>query len=208
VWIKICGVTNVDDARLASDSGADAVGVNLVPASPRSVAPELAREIAGALPASVRVVAVVADLSASIMAGLRSQCGIRWLQLHGSESPETLAALLPDAYKAVRISDVLDAEAADRFPGELVLADAKVKGVLGGSGVAFDWRLVTDLARRRRLVLAGGLDAGNVGKAVREVRPFGVDVASGVERDGDPRRKDPEKIRRFVAEARQAAGAR
>ena len=205
MWIKICGVTTVEDALLASESGADAVGVNLVPSSPRCATRELARGMARALPESVPVVAVVADLTVSSLEQLRTECSIRWLQLHGAETPETLACLLPDAYKAVRIGGAPDVRAAELFAGELLLADAKVAGKLGGSGVAFDWSLVTDLARRRKVVLAGGLHAGNVADAIRRARPWGVDVASGVEQDGDPRRKDPDKLRRFVAAARRAA---
>jgi phosphoribosylanthranilate isomerase len=111
---------------------------------------------------------------------------------------------LPEAYKAIRIENETDVAEAARFAGARLLADSKVPGELGGSGKSFDWTLVRELGRKRALVLAGGLHPENVAEAVRSVRPFGVDTASGVE-GADPRRKDLEKMRRFVSAARAAA---
>jgi phosphoribosylanthranilate isomerase len=204
VWIKICGITSVEDARMAVAAGADAVGVNLIPSSKRAVDIATARAVREAIGTSAEVVAIVADFGVTRLLELRERTGIRWLQLHGSEGPEELTAVLPEAYKAVRIGSATDVTEARRFAGARLLADAKVDGALGGTGHSFDWSLVGDLARERPLLLAGGLRPDNVAHAVESVRPFGVDTASGVE-NGDARRKDPEKTRAFVRAARAAA---
>jgi phosphoribosylanthranilate isomerase len=205
VWIKICGITSIEDADLALHAGADAIGLNLVPESPRCVSVEQALGIAQQVASRLRTVAVVADRSREELVALRRATGIDWLQLHGSEPPELVFALTPHAYKALRIANASDVASAPRYPGELLLADAKVPGLLGGSGARFDWSLVRDLAKQRPLVLAGGLNPDNVAEAITQVLPFGVDVASGVELEGQPRKKDPVKIARFVALARAAA---
>jgi phosphoribosylanthranilate isomerase len=180
VWVKICGVTIEEDALDAVDAGADAVGVNLVPSSKRRVEVSVARAIHDAVGSRAQVIAVVADMTLGELGELREATGIRMLQLHGSEPPELVAALLPGAYKAIRVGSAVDVALATRFPGTRMLADSKVSGALGGSGQRFDWTLVRDLAAERELVLAGGLDPDNVAGAIRVVRPFGVDNASGV----------------------------
>jgi phosphoribosylanthranilate isomerase len=149
----------------------------------------------------VIVVGVVADLDVNAMRALRDDAELSCLQLHGDEAPEALAALLPHAYKALRIGDASDVARADAYGSEHVLVDAKVKGALGGTGARFDWQLVVPLARTRHLTLAGGLTPHNVAEAVRIVRPFCVDVASGVER-GTPGVKDMDMVRAFIAAAR------
>jgi phosphoribosylanthranilate isomerase len=141
------------------------------------------------------------------MQTLRDATGVACLQLHGDEPPAVVERLLPHAYKAVRIGSPADVTRALLYPGEYLLVDAKVEGKLGGSGTPVDWNLVEPLARARKLALAGGLDAFNVGEAIATVQPFSVDVASGVEKDGEPRRKDGAKIRAF-ADAVAAACAR
>jgi phosphoribosylanthranilate isomerase len=205
MWLKVCGITTVEDARVALDLGADAIGLNFVPASPRAVTVDTARAIARVAAGRAVVVAVVADQDATQLTALRGATGIDWVQLHGSEPPALLNHLLPAAYKAVRIADTDDVQDAQRWTGDRLLVDAKVPGVLGGSGHTFDWSLVTELARRRSIVLAGGLSPNNVAAAVQQVRPWGIDVASGVEVPGQPRRKDAEKMAEFVRAARAAA---
>jgi phosphoribosylanthranilate isomerase len=207
VHVKICGVRSGSDARACVELGASAIGVNFVPSSPRCVDVSVAREIARAVHATgakVIVVGVVADLPLDEMRALVREAELDCLQLHGEESHDTLAALLPHAYKASRIATREDVARARAYPGEHLLVDAKVSGVLGGSGVAFDWALVKELAATRRLTLAGGLEPENVERAVREVRPYCVDVASGVERAGAPGEKDLAKVRAFVDAARRA----
>jgi phosphoribosylanthranilate isomerase len=203
VWVKVCGVTNVEDARAAVEAGVDALGLNFVPSSKRYVSPTIARDIVGAIGAVVTWVGVVADRREEDLRSLRDEVGFDLWQLHGHEPPEALEPLLPDAYKAIPIGSEEDVRVAGRFSGDRVLVDAKVVGELGGTGRVFDWRLIDQLVALRRVVLAGGLTPDNVGRAVREVRPWGVDTASGVE--SAPGRKDAVLMRRFVEEARRAA---
>jgi phosphoribosylanthranilate isomerase len=162
-----------------------------------------ARRLRETVGTRAEVIAVVADLARPELEELRDRTQIRWLQLHGSEQPAALAELLPGAFKALRVADARDVEEAARYGGERLLVDAKVKGELGGTGHTFDWSLVTQLARERALVLAGGLTPENVAAAVRFVAPYGVDTASGVE-GADPRRKDAGKVHAFVRAARAA----
>ncbi|HEX5099468.1 MAG TPA: phosphoribosylanthranilate isomerase [Polyangiaceae bacterium] len=204
LWIKICGVTSVDDARRAVDAGADAVGVNLVPSSKRYVDEPTARAIVSALDGAAEVVGVVADRPVEELAALAARLGLQSLQLHGNEPPAVVAALGPLGFQALRIATREDVTRARDFSGARLLVDAKVSGELGGTGHTFDWSLVTELARERALVLAGGLTAANVATAVARVHPYGVDTASGVE-GTSPRSKDPEKMRAFVREARRAS---
>lgn len=204
--VKICGVTSKVDALTAIDLGASAIGLNFVASSPRCIDVAQARAIADAIHATnakVQVVGVVADRSLDELRALVRDAGLDCLQLHGDESPETLSPLLPHAYKAVRIANAADAARAATFPGDHILVDAKVEGALGGTGATFDWSLVTDLAKTKKLTLAGGLTPANVEVAVRAVRPYCVDVASGVE--SSPGVKDHEKLRAFI-EAAQRGG--
>jgi phosphoribosylanthranilate isomerase len=201
-WIKICGVTRIADAEHVVAAGADAIGLNFVPGSKRRVSVEQARELVAAIAGRVEVVAVVADPDDDLVRTLRQGLGIEWLQLHGSEEPSRVAELLPQAFKAVAIASADDAQLARSFPGGRLLVDAKVSGASGGTGQAFDWHLVEDLCRERELVLAGGLTPSNVVRAVRELGPWGVDVASGVELS--PGHKDPELTTAFVESARSS----
>jgi phosphoribosylanthranilate isomerase len=202
VHVKVCGITNIADARACVEAGVSSIGLNFVPSSPRFVDVVTARSIAEAV--DVLVVGVVADLTMEAMLRLRDEAKLGCLQLHGDEEPALLLPLLPHAYKAIRVADEADVARADLYPGEHVLCDAKVEGVLGGTGKRVDPGLVSSLARRRKLTLAGGLRPDNVAAAVQAVRPFAVDVASGVERDGHPRQKDHDAIRAFVAAVRNA----
>lgn len=201
-WIKICGITCLGDAELALEAGADAIGVNLVPSSARLVSESVAREIVEGVARRVEVVLVVANQAVEELEALRQRTGARWLQLHGEESPAALRALEPEAMKAVRIGGPEDVRLASQFGGERLLLDGRVDGLLGGSGRSFDWTLVSALARERRIILAGGLTVANVGRALDVAGPWGVDVASGVETPGNPRRKSPERLRRFIRVAR------
>ncbi|HEY6723446.1 MAG TPA: phosphoribosylanthranilate isomerase [Polyangiaceae bacterium] len=205
VWVKICGVTSVADAALARDAGADAIGLNFVPSSPRALDVELGRRIRDAVGGSLEVVAVVADCEHERLLELRAALAPDWLQLHGSETTDALSRLLPGAYKVIHVRDPADVASADGFAGDRLLVDAKVPGHLGGTGQAFDYSLVRELAQRRSLILAGGLNPATVAAAVQLVKPFGVDVASGVEVAGQPRHKDPEKVRGFVEQAKRAS---
>lgn len=193
--VKICGLTSAELAVACVDAGASAIGVNFWPGSARLCDERAAAEIVRAVGARARVVAVVVDAEAPRIDAIRS-LGIRWIQLHGDESPLDLELWLPEAYKAIHDG------AHACFGGDEILIDARVGAVVGGTGVTCDWEQAAVVARERKLWLAGGLHEGNVREAVRRVRPFGVDVASGVE--SAPGIKDLEKVVRFIARAREA----
>jgi len=197
VEFKVCGITCVEDAEACISLGASAIGVNLIPESPRVVNVAVARAIARYVGDRSTVVLVVANLGTAEALDLLRFTGAGCLQLHGDEPPEAVLALLPRAYKAVRVATAEDVARAIAFPGEELLVDAKVSGKLGGTGQTADWELVKPLARMRRLTLAGGLTPENVGRAIEVVAPHRVDVASGVEIPGDPRRKDPDRLLAF-----------
>jgi len=194
--VKVCGVTTVEQAVACVDLGVDALGVNFVASSPRRVDERLARAVVDAVGERTLVVAVVAGMTVDAMRALVQRTGVGCLQLHGDESAAEVAALLPHAYKAVRVASPADVAVAEGMPGDYVMVDAKVPGALGGTGLAFDWSLVVGLARRRKLVLAGGLTPENVRSAVELVHPWCVDVASGVE--SAPGVKDLGRVRAFV----------
>jgi len=207
-FVKICGITSVDDALLAIAAGADALGLNLVPSSKRVIDIPTATHIVESVGDLVELVAVVANRSESELEGLRRATGIRWLQLHGAETPADLQAVQPEAFKAVAIGSAEDVTRAAEYGGERLLLDAKgPKGELGGTGTRFDWELARPLVQSRKVILAGGLYPDNVGEAIRTLRPFGVDVASGVELAQNPRKKHEGLLRSFVYAVRGADNA-
>jgi phosphoribosylanthranilate isomerase len=195
--IKICGITTLADAEMCIEAGATDLGLNLIAASPRCVTVEVAREIVRRIGERAGTVLVVADLSVADVRERLCATGATCAQLHGGEPPEVVAALLPRAYKAIRVAGPADLALVDAYPGDDILVDAKVEGQLGGTGRLVDWDLVAPLAARRRLTLAGGLTPDNVARAIERVHPFRVDVASGVE--SAPGQKDAELVRAFVA---------
>ena len=202
--VKICGVTTEEQALVCVEAGVDAIGVNFVPSSVRRVDELTARAIVRAVKGRALVVGVVADLTVGAMHALRERTGVGCLQLHGRESRAVVSALLPHAYKAIRIGAASDVAVAEAMPGEYVMVDSGgAEGALGGTGRSFDWTLVVGLAAKRKLVLAGGLKPENVAHAIEQVRPWCVDVASGVE--SAPRIKDVDRVLAFV-EAVRAAG--
>jgi phosphoribosylanthranilate isomerase len=148
------------------------------------------------------MVGVFVDFTLEQISQTLKETGIVWAQLHGEEPPELVAALLPNAYKAIGVKDGSVIELARSYPGEALLLDASVPGMQGGTGRTFDWNIAATVARERKLTLAGGLTPTNVDAAVRAVRPFRVDVASGVE--SAPGTKDPELVRRFIERAKAA----
>lgn len=203
VHVKVCGVRTVEDAQTCIDAGVAAIGLNFVPSSKRLVDVATARAISDfvhAANAKVQIVGVVADRSEDDLRRLVESARLDCLQLHGDESPDLVARFLPHAYKAIRVAGEADIVRARAFPGEHVLVDAWVPGTLGGTGAVFDWSLARDLAKTRKLTLAGGLTPANVADAVRVVMPYCVDVASGVESRG-PGVKDPDLVREFVRAA-------
>lgn len=146
------------------------------------------------------MVGVFVDFTLEQIREILVETGIEWAQLHGEEPPELVAALLPTAYKAIAVRDRGAIELGRSYPGEQLLLDASVPGMQGGTGRTFDWDIAAEVARERKLTLAGGLTPANVADAVRAVRPFRVDVASGVE--SAPGRKDPDLVQRFIERAK------
>lgn len=202
IKIKICGITSIEDAEACASLGADMIGLNFVPSSPRCISAGAARRIADAVRGRVEIVGVVADLDEAALIDLAKEASLDRLQLHGDEPPELVQRLAPRAFKAVRIGDADDVERARRYEG-LLLVDAKVRGALGGTGHPVDLALAAPLARERDVLLAGGLGPANVADAIRAVSPWGVDVASGVEIA--PGIKDLSLCEAFVQAARSAA---
>lgn len=202
VHVKVCGITSLADARMCIDAGVDALGLNFWSGSVRRCTEPAAREIAQAVSGRVLLVGVFVNEQEAEIERLRDELSLGCVQLHGDESPAQLARFLPHAYKALRVrgADVEDEVA--RFGGEHVLLDAYVKGMPGGTGETFDWQLAKRIAGVRKLTLAGGLTPENVADAVRAVRPFCVDTASGVELSAGV--KDPVRVRAFVERAKQA----
>ena len=142
MWLKVCGICSVEDALAAAECGAQAIGLNFVPRSPRCLSVGLGAQIATQLRGSVEVIGVVADLGIQAMLSLKEKVGLDTLQLHGRESSDDLVVVQPHAYKALRVATPEDVELADQYEGDRLLVDAKVSGLLGGSGQAFDWSLV------------------------------------------------------------------
>lgn len=192
---------------MCARAGCDAIGLNFAAASPRYITAAAARSLVMALreetESRVEVVGVFVNSAQDEVLELAEHVGLDSIQLHGEESVEQLASYLAAgtaAFKAERIASAEDARRAGAYPGERILVDAKVSGARGGTGHTFDWGLIRELNEQRDLILAGGLRADNVAQAVREVRPFGVDTASGVELS--PGKKDPELVRSFVERAK------
>lgn len=202
VRVKACGFTLREDALAAADAGVDAVGLNFWPGSPRFVTEARGLEIADAVRGRVRIVGLFVEAPPSEVLRTRAAVGLDAVQWTGPSPERVLAALGPGAYAAVRLGGEADVALALAAPGDEVLVDAFVPGAHGGTGVLADWGLAARVAASRRTWLAGGLKPENVAAAVRAVRPFGVDVASGVE--ASPGVKDSAKMRAFVAAAKGA----
>jgi len=203
--IKICGIKTVDDALAAVDAGADLIGFNFYPKSPRYVEVGHCRGIMSTVRkyGHVKFVGVFVNATVAEINATMETCGLSLAQLHGDETPEMMNELDGKAFKAFRgISTDFETDKRIRTDGApAFLIDAAVKGLYGGSGVTADWNEVTKLAKKYPLLLAGGLTPENVAEAVRRVKPWGVDVASGVE--SAPGEKDPSKMKAFVRAVRE-----
>ena len=200
--IKICGITRTEDARAAAQAGADAIGLVLYPSSPRYLSVERAVEIRDALPPFVQTVALFVNPDAAQVAQIIGRVHPAMLQFHGDETPEFCAQFGLPYVKACRVKPGIDAIAYLRAYSRAAawLVDSYVPEY-GGVGESFDWSLIP-AERERPLILSGGLERGNVGRAIRVVRPWGVDVSSGVE--SAKGLKDAAKMAAFIAEVRNA----
>jgi phosphoribosylanthranilate isomerase len=215
--VKICGITNAEDARVAVEAGADFLGFIFYPKSPRYVTPSQVRKIVAQYPntqhlhraadavqvylvSNTHLVGVFVNERPETVAQTLDFCGLDYAQLHGAETPETVSALVEQGYgviKAFRVRDEAVLAEIERYRATAYLLDTFVAGRSGGTGRTFDWNLAARAVQYGPVVLAGGLRPDNVARAVRVAQPWGVDVSSGVE--ARPGRKDPDKVRRFVA---------
>lgn len=204
VQVKICGITNVEDAQAAVEAGADALGFVFYPPSPRHVTPEQAAHIILKLPPFVTTVGLFVDVAFDTVNDLAARCGLDRIQLHGRETPAFCHQVKQPVIKAFRIKN---AESLVHLPGYAVsayLLDAHVEGALpGGTGASFAWELAARAKPYGPVILAGGLTPENVAAAIAQTRPYGVDVSTGVE--CAPGIKDHRKICEFIARAKAAA---
>jgi phosphoribosylanthranilate isomerase len=201
--IKICGITTIEDALCAAESGADAVGFIFHPPSPRHITPERAREIIAGLPAELVKVGVFVNRDTEVVAQTVEECGLDLIQLHGDESPEYCRRFPPErVIKAVFCRTPEDLRELAAYDVRAFLVDTRDAGRYGGTGKRADWELAAGLAKERPLILAGGLGIENIGEALAAVEPCAVDINSGCERM--PGIKDHDRLRRIVGMIRQA----
>ncbi len=202
--VKICGITNAEDAAAAVDAGADAVGFVFYRKSPRYIEPTLARQIITTLPPLVTAVGVFVNEDQQVVRMLMDDCGLALAQLHGDESAAYCLELKRPVLKAIRVKDrgafLLLAEFQGRAGVRGFVLDAFSDQSYGGTGQVIDWSLAAEVAKSARVMLAGGLTPENVGQAIASVHPYGVDVSSGVERE--PGQKDHKKVRAFIRAVR------
>ena len=205
--VKICGITRLEDAEAAIELGAGAIGFVFWPKSPRYLDPERARTIVAALPPFIATVGVFVDQTVRLVNGVAARVGLSTVQLHGDEPIEMLGEIERPVVKAMALRAATTAEEADAWPSRVrLLIDAYDPDQRGGTGRAVDWKRAAAVAARRPVLLAGGLNAANVADAIRTVKPFGIDVSSGVE--SSPGIKDHSRLRAlFDAVAAASVGA-
>jgi phosphoribosylanthranilate isomerase len=204
VRVKICGITNAADALAAIDAGANLLGFNFYAKSPRRISEAEAAKIRPLVPKKVEAVGIFVNAKPADVAALRDSLELDAVQLHGDESPETVAEIADSVpvIKAFRIEEDFAVATLDEYPSAFAfLFDAAHTGQYGGTGHATDWDAARQAALSHRIILAGGLKVENVAAAVRIVRPYAVDVASGVE--SKPGKKDHGRLREFIQEVRR-----
>lgn len=200
--VKICGITTLEDALHAAASGADALGFVFYPGSPRYIEPDQARLIIARLPPLLIAVGLFVNEAPGRIRTIVELCGLNVVQLHGDELPDECSYPPAKVIKALRLEPGANLTALAAYPVSALLLDACVPGQLGGTGQRCDWEMAARIVKNHRVILAGGLNPDNVTQAVSQVRPYGVDVSSGVERQ--PGQKDPEKVARFIRLAKEA----
>ncbi len=203
--IKICGITNLEDATAAVEAGADALGFMFYEPSPRHVSLETVAKIVEKIPTWVLKVGVFVNPSPDLVMTALGNCGLNLLQFHGEESPDFCASFGVMSMKAFRMKDAESLLPMAGYRTDVFLLDSHVNGMNGGTGEKFSWDLALEAKKfGKPIFLAGGLTPQNIAQAVYEVRPFGVDVSSGVE--SSPGKKDHAKLWKFIEAARGAAG--
>ncbi len=205
--VKICGITNLEDALLAVELGADSLGFNFYKKSSRYVSPEVAKSIIEILADEGIAVGVFVNEDIATISSIATQAGLGAIQLHGDESPEDLIRVYNatglEIIKALRVGPDFDIGSVAIYPSNVILLDSYSSMERGGTGLTFDWSigLRAQYATTGVVYLAGGLSPDNVKQAIREARPFGIDVCSGVE--SQPGKKDAAKMKRFFAAVRE-----
>ncbi len=200
VRVKICGITNAEDARVSVEAGADALGFIFVEQTPRYVTPETAAAIIAALPPFVTAVGVFWDHPSGHVKAVAEQCRLGALQFHGEEPPDALVDHRLPTIKTIKVSSAADLGVMARYRVSAFLLDSPARWSEGQVRSPIPWDLARQAARLHAVILSAGLTPDNVAAAVRHARPWGVDVNSGVE--ARPGRKDPERVRRFIAGAK------
>ena len=197
IHVKICGITNLEDAQLAAELGAQALGFIFYPKSPRAITPAAARQIIAQLPPLVLSVGVFVNEPAALVMEVAEMVRLDWVQLHGEEPPDYCRFLSRNVLKAIPVKDRSSLERMKQYQGcvRAFLLDTHKSGQKGGTGESFDWSLARQAKEYGSIVLAGGLNPENVAAAIREVSPLAVDVASGVE--AAPGKKDHARLRAF-----------
>jgi phosphoribosylanthranilate isomerase len=203
IKVKICGMTQLKDALFAVEQGVDAVGFIFYKKSPRAVTMKTVREIITKLPPLVDTVGVFVNESAERVNKIANYCGLDLVQLHGEESPAFCRKIHRRVIKAFRVKDLQSIKQLEKFPVSGFLLDTFSDDLHGGTGKTFDWNLALPAKKMGPVILAGGLTPRNILQAVRQVRPYGVDVCSGVEKS--PGIKDLEKVRAFLRNIRSGS---
>ncbi len=198
--IKICGITNLQDALLASELGADALGFIFYPGSKRFIEPDRASEIISSLPPLITTVGVFVNQSREDIETVRDKTGIDLVQLHGDETPEFCTGLPFKTVKALRIKERSDMARVELYPLQAILFDKYSEDAYGGTGESFTWAWLQDLKANKSIILSGGLTPDNVGEAIKTVGPYAVDVSTGVE--DSPGKKSAHKMRKFIEAVR------
>ena len=200
VKVKICGITNIEDALQAVAAGADALGFVFHPPSPRCVTPDQAGAIIRELPPFIQTVGLFVNTDLALVNETADRCGLDLVQLHGDEPPEYCTGVQRRVLKAFRVRDEASLEPVRQYRVAGFLLDAWSPESYGGTGRTFNWEVAAEVKRYGPLVLAGGLTPENVRQAVELVKPYAVDVSSGVE--AAPGKKDPDKVREFIRQAK------
>ena len=199
--VKVCGITNLEDAWTAIEAGTDALGFVFVPNTPRYIEPDDANTIMRQIPPLVTTIGLFVNAGSTQIRDVATNCRLDAIQLHGNESPELCHSLNLRIIKAFRIKESEPLNILSKFQVDAYLLDTYVKGKLGGTGETFDWNLACRAKRYGQIILAGGLNPSNVSTAINQVKPYAVDVSSGVE--AEPGRKDPEKVKDFIRAVRE-----
>jgi phosphoribosylanthranilate isomerase len=200
-WIKICGITNIEDGKKAASLGVDALGFIFAP-SFRRVEPDVAKKIILALPKTLLKVGVFVNEEQKEVLRVAEYCGINALQFHGKESPEFCQKFFHPVFKAIHIRDLESLKDMEKYHDVSILLETYSPVQAGGTGTPFPWKIALKAKEKRDFILSGGLNPSNVGEAIKKVRPWGVDVCSGVE--AIQGKKDPSKMVEFIKEVRKA----